>query len=552
MKKFILSLALALTVVFGTVSVGCGGGGSTSTDINVHIYNAGYGIDWLTEMAKDYEDISGQKVNVKSAVDSDTDVTKLQVDKNSYDILFLVTELPRMAKDNHIADLTDIIYNKKIPVYNADGSKNETATNANKTVKEALGNKASSLAYDFNNDGNAEYYTMPFSSSTDGLLYNKVTLDYVFGEDNYTLPRTTAEFKGMLEKIKSSDKNVYGMVSAADYMEYLVDVWWAQYDGVESYMNYWKGYTVDGVKSVDEPLMAKNLSNGRKEALTFLDEIFKPETGYFHENTADFFNTKNSDWVKGQKAFTYNSQTNKGTYYNKKYSIAFYPCGDWFEHEMGAANLDGSDVRVMKVPVISSLGTKLGITEKELSDCVAYVDGDITEKPTISSTLSLSTDEVLAAVESARNIAHSNFPLSVACVPKTCNKIDAVSDFLLYMVSDRGQKIYASYTNGLTMPYGYDIADAIENQADNDKYYIEVSDFVSSYNECFFDNENTTYISRDITKQLAYLGDLASFTTDSNKYTKTIYNGYGVDYVLNETYKSINTRWSSIKGYVGK
>lgn len=94
-------------------------------------------------------------------------------------------------------------------------------------------------------DGN--YYSLPFILEVGTLGYNKKTLDRVFGEDKWKLPRTTVELTEMCEAIR--DAGCYGFAWSSGqnscYWGLTSNVWEAQYDGSDAYNHAWQGEYYD-------------------------------------------------------------------------------------------------------------------------------------------------------------------------------------------------------------------------------------------------------------------------------------------------------------------
>ena len=120
-------------------------------------------------------------------------------------------------------------------------------------------------------------------------------------------------------------------------------------------------------------------------------------------------------------------------------------------------------------------------------------------------------------------------------IPISSKNKELAADFLRFMVSSKGQSVYAQEMKGLHMGYGYD------PYQDED---VEMSDFVNSVHECYANN-NTIYVYRDISELLSYRGGLAAFTTNNNLYTQAIFTGsHSALAVYNETYTTLKNQWS--------
>ena len=353
----------------------------------------------------------------------------------------------------------------------------------------------------------------------------------VYGENNWTLPNTTAEWITMLDYIKTNstgytgdnihadqedDNRAWGLASGADYMEYITTTWWAQYDGAEKYFDYWKGYDngVDCSTSKD-PTFSK--TQGRLEALETLESVFAKSTGYVHYNNGTFF----GDAKGAEEVFL-----GLGNATDRR-KVAFYPCGDWFENE-NSSNIIGTDVRMMRVPVISSIvNTFVDETDKAMSDAqlsaiIAKIDAGTAYSKEEYGCEKSTYDKVFAA----RNTVSTNGELQQAVILKSSKKKDKAADFLRFMISKVGQSCYAQELKGLHMGYGYDPTTDEE---------VEISPFVQSTLDMV--NANTILVYRDISTRLAHDKELVAFTFGSgqNKYTSAIYYGQQTAQTLYDT-----------------
>jgi len=147
----------------------------------------------------------------------------------------------------------------------------------------------------------------------------------------------------------------------------------------------------------------------------------------------------------------------------------FSPCGTWLKSEMGAEYLEDMEYcQMMKVPVLSALGVKLGldgnngsdkeICEKVLSAVVGMVDeGKVASEiiTEISSTLGVTlTSEQVAAVQEARGM-YGELTRCGWVVAGDTPSTDICKLFLRYLASDYSTSVMAglssvvsAYSNG--------------------------------------------------------------------------------------------------------
>ena len=512
MKKLIklITVTLSFLMMFTSLVACGGGGGSNDGSLEISIYEKGFGYVWLETMAADYEEKTGVSVTVIPFYDQDSETALLQTDSHSSDVLFFISDMSMHAEEGHLTDITDLVYNQK-PYGQESG----------KTIKE-LAHYSDVL----NVNRAGRYYSLSYSSSVQSLLYNKTTLDGLFGENGWEVPRTTNEWIALLNNIKDNHSaTAYPMVSVADYMEYLVNVWWAQYDGQEKYFDYWRGYD-NGEFCAEEPTMAK--SQGRLEALSMLESVYKKDNGYMHSYTGTFL--QDGKAKDGQRTFLSKGYSADG----KK--VAFFPCGDWFANEMGDNLMNGQDVRMMNTPVLSTIvntfedATDKAMTDAQLSEIIKKID----ENKAYSLAEYGCQQSTYEKVKQARKMIFTNGEQMQAFIPSSSKNTEEAARFLRYMVSDAAQSFYAKELDGLQMGYGYD-----PTQDEN----VTISSFVQSVIDCV--DEDTIYIYRDFSHALSFRGGLAAFTTNQNKYTDVIYTGTTAKTVFDDTYNTLNTKWKS-------
>ena len=499
MKKLAKFICLILTLFIACGSfAACGGVKVDRTALQVFIHEAGFGHDWLKDVATAYRAETGVKVQVRGG-DQESEVPKIQTGKSNYDIVFYLGDTSYLAELNLFAELTDSVYNKA--PYGEESS--------NVKIKDISPFYNALEAYESD-----KRFAVSYSASVQGVLYNIDVLDMIYGQGQWGLPNTSNEWISMLEYIKTNStggtadalnpNKAYGLVSGSDYMEYVASTWWAQYDGTESYFEYWKGYD-NGVPCTSDPTFA--LTDGRLEALKTLESVYKKTTGYVHANNSIFV-SKTREAQEVFLGYGYKSIEMR--------KVAFYPCGDWFENEMGEEMVN-KNIRMMKVPVISSIVNTFVETDKAMSDeqlsvIIAKIDAGTAYSKEEYGCEKSTYDKVFAA----RNTVSTNGELQQAVILKTSNKKDKAADFLRFMISKVGQSCYAQELKGLHMGYGYDPTTDEE---------VEISPFVQSTLDMV--NANTVLIYRDISTKLAHDEDMVAFTyaSGSNNYSSPIYNG---------------------------
>lgn len=468
MKKSIriLSGVCALATLFTSVAfAGCSKEDPSKT-LYIDISNAGYGIEWLNPLKETFEnEHEGYTVKISSITKGDNEyLDKATSGSAETDIFFIETnvaarfDMPITANgtkyDSAFEDLTSL-YNTKIP-------------GEDKTIAQKM--ESTYLAF---NTHNGKNYTIPWVTSMQGILVNKKLWKAEWG----TFPNTTDEFFAFMDSIKSlTTPFIYSLSDS--YWEDIYDVWAYQYNGKAEMDQYWQGYDNNGERYTPELF----LNDGVLEALKVLDKLVKKSNGYASSlsYTLSFTSVQNK-FLEGDD------------------NILMCPTGAWIEREM-EANYDPEelDIEFVKMPVISALGTKLGITDTELSQVIDYIDGESETAPTFASTKGLTNEQVIEKVREARSFVASN-NLHASFIPVYSTKKDLAKEFLQLMCSDRGIERILS-VNGCKPPLEFDIENSsIKNQmsdfAISTQKMIESSKFYFSKKDVFFNKNNLTYVN---------------------------------------------------------
>ena len=298
-------------------------------------------------------------------------------------------------------------------------------------------------------------YALPWINSPMSIVYNKS----VFDEMGYELPRTTNELAELAVTILSDGQST-GITyegkkltapntnnapspfihakSGYEYWTNILFAWVAQYEGLEEY-NYMQGGAwydeADG--KVYSPSINSVSPRGKLEALKALEKVISP-TGHSYYASNGYTHTE---------AQTYFLNT----------AALMMPNGAWLENEM-KVHQTPYDFSMMMLPVISSLGEKLGISEAQLAELVSFADsGDYLtgvtaegrgyKKSVVDAVLAKENGEEIAAeVAKARGIVFNNGGSQRFIVPKYTNNLDGVKKFIKYFYSDEGMATYMNYT----------------------------------------------------------------------------------------------------------
>ena len=418
MKKFFISL-LSLCFIFCLSFTGC----STDTvddsegTLNIFMFEGGYGTEFMDEWIKAFRAIEGNEdipIHYEADVEASTKATNYLANpsENPYD-LFLTGSIgfKTQAELGNLVDISDVYENLENP-----------------------------LIEEFRDIGyhNGGYYMIPWANGPCGLVYNTTMLP----EDK--VPNTSLELlnlckdivAGNIETAKGVKPFVWAGNNAGDYWQYITDCWWAQYEGIDAYYDFWSlndndpnGYTVYGQEGILESFKA-------------LESILKPEY-CVHGSDTKAHTTAQGNFMLGQ--------------------AVMIPVGDWLENETKGSYSDIQNYKLMKTPVISALGKELklagvGKTEEEydavLSDIIELVDAG-TPVDTIASQLGVDVSKV-QIVADARNIVVNIGTNHQAYIPSKSNAIDEAKAFLKFMSSDTAARIFREYAKS-ALPFEYDV-----------------------------------------------------------------------------------------------
>ena len=439
MKKsvsLLLGSLMATAAIFP--AVGCGQKQIPDTEETLQIYcwQGGYGTDWcdaLIEAFKNQDWVKEKYPNLNILAPTYNDNYSFAPsrmssgDRNTYDLLFSAGLNQYYGPSGEALDLTDCVYNTMVP-----------GENVLWKDKENQSYKVSHKYYDLTDMSAERYYCTPWAAGMGAIIYNETALTGL-GLD---VPNTTDELvatcvaimenKGATDGTYNKGFSFLQSRDAGEYFEYLFPIWWAQYEGVERYNDFWNG--------IDNNRYSANifLQEGRERALDVFQEILDYDKGYLG---LDSFNL---EFMPQQLAFL-------------KGEGVFHVNGDWFENEMRELTKNETitdTFKTMRTPIISALGEKLGITDAQLSALVDYVDG-VAEKPEFSSITGYTEAEVIEAVTEARTIVQSNGAGHQAAIPKNATGKNVAIDFLRFMATDIAQEAYMKATGGNSLPFTY-------------------------------------------------------------------------------------------------
>lgn len=439
MKKRVLAGLLAGVMAFSCVT-GCGtrkqsGGNGNQTVIEIKYQKAGLGEEWLKNVIAGFEkahseykveySASASASAVQSAFgDAEIDTTDLYLATKVYDTTYL-------------EPLNDVL--------------ETTVDGEGMPIKDKFADYYLNL--EKSTDGS--YYNLTYGGGLVGIVYNREMFKEAGIEQ---LPRTTEELALVCDTLYSNDMKAFCHFSPTGYWEaYMTDVFFLQYEGRDYVMNQFYGCTDDEGNSPSLNIFTKE--DGRYEALKVYEQLITPEYTLQGSNTYDH-TTIQTMWLNGE--------------------CAMMVTGTWVESEMSSTASTENFV-MMKMPVISSIINKLTTvtTEAQLRKVITAID-EVTDGVKKASAYQQGENYVVEGIQvsekdwnyikAARNTLGNNYSGESAYIPNYSDAKEGAKEFLKYLYSDEGYKIYTD-TLGSFMPLSFS-----EGEIDTSKW----SDFMKS------------------------------------------------------------------------
>ncbi|MBR2321556.1 MAG: hypothetical protein IKA57_05405, partial [Clostridia bacterium] len=219
----------------------------------------------------------------------------------------------------------------------------------------------------------------------------------------------------------------------------ILEVLWAQYNGVEAYDNYFNG--------IDRGAISVNIfkQKGRLYALEFLSKILNKNNGYYDVNVVnnDAYTLAQQKFYLGQAVFHYN-----GDYFIDENKESF--------NKLQQAGLNPSEVTMMRMPILSKVIELCDTieTDAELSALVKAIDNGLAELKGEGYEVS---QEDFDKILEARGVVGTVGP-APAIVPSYADAKDVAIDFLRFMATNEGIAQYAKGTNGSTIDFKCDLS----------------------------------------------------------------------------------------------
>ncbi len=402
---FILSM---LTGVFAGCknTTGSQKGEDPANEIKISYWNSGLGTAWLDAMIKAFEaEHSEYKVTYNASADAAAVSAPLglkEVDTNDLYMGLRTTDTKYMEPLDDLLEMTAAGDSKK------------------------LGDKFDARYLALEKDADGHYYGLTYGGGVIGIVYNK-EMFRAAGID--TLPRTTDELAVVCDTLYSNGKVALLHYQPAGYWEFMTEVWVSQYDGMDYYLN-----TLYACKDSEGNSPSKAVftaKDGRYKTLLAYEKFITPEYVLSGSNSMDY--------ITAQTMFINNS-------------AAMMVSGSWMQNEMaGVGKMDNFEM--MKTPVISSITDRLTTVKSEsaLRKLIDAVDSVADGKKALTDYATdggynvggtVVSQEDWDIVYEARCSIAVNYSAQPCVIPNYSNNKAGAKEFLKFMYSDKGIKIY--------------------------------------------------------------------------------------------------------------
>ncbi len=358
-KQFAGMLACALSGAMLLSCAACnltGGGGKDKGDLSVMVYSAGYGMGWVDEAIRVYnEDHPEVKVVPEGdALAFDSIKTKLEIGTCDYDVILISTSnYESFVANGYLEPLTDV-YDSAIP-------------DSDKTVRSVVSHQITDVR---TIDGNI--YGIPWQQNNpSGLIYN-VEMFRQYGWDA-DLPETMEELWALCDRIDADTKGrvapiTFGGADGKGYLSWNFCQWLCEYYGYEGMIDFLK---------MGSPEVFSKQEAGRSKIYETLARLTKGKTAAGHNISLE--------GSVGATAIT--AQTN---FVNGKAAMTI--CGQWFPTEMQPyTDLTQFQSGYLPMPHINA-DKRSGDGTEDTSDVRFSTDGNMMAIPTTAKNKELAKD----------------------------------------------------------------------------------------------------------------------------------------------------------------
>ena len=265
------------------------------------------------------------------------------------------------------------------------------------------------LRYFKSQDGN--YYSFSYYGGWGGLVYNA---DIINGT-TYQVPNTTDELYYLAMDLAAETKTPFIHFTDGGYWYYLYDVWFAQYAGMDKYLDAIENPTLEKIS--DDSLGVKQMLEVMEKLIGATDQCYNGSNSY--------------DFTTSQTLFLENKAVMMAN-------------GSWMEYEMRENYEAGTkNYSMMRTPVISSIIDHCDTIEDdaELSALIDAIDNGDTALEGTGYTVSQADYD---RIKYARSLMTNNFNAHTACIPNYSTAKEGAKKFLQYFYSDEALLLYAN------------------------------------------------------------------------------------------------------------
>ena len=403
----IIALLLVAVSLMGCLS-GCGGGkkeqANSSTDIQISFNNSGMGDAWMAAIVEAFNEKHPEyNVYYKATADygavmaaygmPDVDTVDIYMHSRPHDV-------------SYAEPLNDLL--------------NYTVEGESKTI----GEKFSQDYLDMVTRPDGNIYTLTYGGSTIGIVYNKELFKQA-GID--VTPRTTDELIAVCATLADMNITPTCHFKNGGYYWKMNELWFAQYEGIEAYNDFWANPT-------KEKMLAKD---GRYEALLVNQKLLTPENVLSGSNVDNHVSIQ-TKFLNGKAAMMVN--------------------GTWLSTEM-QNNDKINNFEMMRNPVISAIKNKCTTiqNDQQLRSVVSAIDsitdGEKTEADYkqgdgfVVGTLTVSAED-WARIKEARTMCYVDHNEYGFTVPTYSNAKEGAMEFIKFFYSDEAYKIFLSIYKG--------------------------------------------------------------------------------------------------------
>lgn len=468
--KRILAVALIGTMLV-TCFAGCGnkngGNGGSKSDIEINYWNSGLGTDWLDAVIAAFEEKYPEyNVTYTATADASATVAPFGISDTDTVDLYLALKLYNL---DYMEPLDDVL--------------NTTIEGESKTIGEKF--DPNYLQFEKSEDGKC--YSLTYGGGLIGIIYNKKLFKEA-GID--TLPRTTDELASVCDTFYSEGIAPFCHFKPSGYWTWMSEAFFAQYSGLDYYLNtFYASKDANGTSPSKEVFKAED---GRYETLKAYEKFLTPDYVLSGSNSSEHV-TMQTKFISGEAAMMAN--------------------GSWLANEMASAG-STDNFEMMLTPVISSITDKLTTVKREsdLRKLISAIDTVVSGEKEISEYQS-GSDYVVDGVNvsaadweyvrKARYTMAANYAGESAFIPNYSNAKEGAKEFLKFLYSDEGIKVYTDTLN-LIMPINMDSGELDTSKwSDFEKNQYEiyklteqfVTKEVSSKHRIFSDGSAESYAS---------------------------------------------------------